>query len=147
MVQFESLLHAGIVGLGIILAGMIKIPPIKINFWNWLGRIIGRIINGEVLDKVDILSKEVDQLRRNEELKSVRRARQRILRFNDELLFGRRHSKEHFDEVLEDIDMYERYCNEHPEYENHKAELAIITVQKIYRECLQNHDFLEYNDN
>lgn len=143
MSHLESLVETGLIGLGIIIAGMIKIPPIEINFWSWLGRIIGKTINGEVLERVEDLSKEVDKLKQGEELKSARHSRQRILRFNDELLFGQKHSKEHFDEILEDIDIYEKYCREHPEYENNRAELAIDTIQEIYVSCLQKHEFLE----
>ena len=52
MVQFSEMVSAGAIGLLVILLGMIKIPQIEINFWGWLGRTIGRAINGEVLDKV-----------------------------------------------------------------------------------------------
>lgn len=144
MSQFDSILQAGVVGLVVILAGMIKIPPIQINFWGWLGRLIGKTMNGEVLERVDKLTDDVDQLRKKEELKDARHSRQRILRFNDEILFGQRHSKEHFDEILEDIDIYEKYCHDHPDYENNRADLAIATIQEVYKECLQEHDFLEH---
>lgn len=143
MIQLDSIIQAGVAGLFIILVGMIKIPPIQVNFWGWLGRIIGKTINGEVLDRVDKLTDDVDQLRAKEELKDARHSRQRILRFNDEILFGQRHSKEHFDEILEDIDIYERYCHEHPDYENNRADLAIVSIQEVYKKCLQEHDFLD----
>lgn len=146
MAQLDSIIQTGVAGLLIILLGMIKIPPIQINFWGWLGHIIGKTINGEVLDRVDKLTDDVDQLRAKEELKDARHSRQRILRFNDEILFGQRHSKEHFDEILEDIDIYERYCHEHPDYENNRADLAIATIQEVYRECLQEHDFLSHKE-
>lgn len=146
MTQFDSIIQTGAAGLLIILLGMIKIPPIQVNFWGWLGRIVGKTINGEVLDRVDKLAGDVDQLRAKEELKDARHSRQRILRFNDEILFGQRHSKEHFDEILEDIDIYERYCHEHPDYENHRADLAIASIQEVYKSCLKEHDFLGSND-
>ena len=142
MVHIDSLIQTGVATLAIVLAGMIKIPPIKINFWEWLGRIIGKTINGEVLDRVDELSKDMNCLKAKEELREAKHSRQRILRFNDEILFGQRHSKEHFDEILEDIDIYQKYCHNHPEYENHRADLAIALVQEVYKTCLQEHDFL-----
>lgn len=142
MEQFLDVTGTWVIGIVVILAGMIKIPPIQINFWGWLGRLIGRAINGEVLEKVNDLKKEVDTLKKDEELERVRQARQRILRFSDEILFEQRHSKEHFDEILEDIDLYEKYCHEHVNYENNRAELAIATIREIYKKCLQTHDFL-----
>lgn len=142
--EINNLAQGGVVGLLIILIGMIKIPKIELNIWNLIGRTIGRSINKEVLEQMNRLSKEVDTLQKEEELERARQARQRILRFNDEILFNKRHSKEHFDEVLEDIDTYEDYCSTHEDYENNKAVLAISTIREVYRECLKDHDFLTY---
>ena len=142
--QIVDAIGAGGIGILIILLGMIKIPQIELNFWSWLGRMIGKAINGEVLEKVDNLTKDLDDFKKEAELERVRQARQRILRFNDEILFEQRHSKEHFDEILEDIDLYEKYCHEHIDYENNRAELAIATIREIYKKCLQTHDFLTH---
>ena len=143
--QLNAIGHVSIIGILIVLTGMIKIPKVELNIWNWLGRIIGRSINGEVMDQVKKLASEVDTLKREEELERARQARQRILRFNDEILFNKRHSKEHFDEILDDIDTYEGYCDSHENYENNKAVLAISTIREVYKECLRDHDFLIYD--
>ena len=143
--QINDIAQVGGFSLLIILLGMIKIPYIEINFWKWLGRGFGRVINDEVLTQVAGLKKDLDEFKRESELERVRQARQRILRFNDEILFEKRHSKEHFDEILDDINVYERYCREHKEYENNKAVLAISTIKEVYQECMDTHDFLTYN--
>lgn len=142
MEQINAYAQTGAIGLLVILVGMIKIPKIEINIWNLLGRTIGRSINKELMERIDGLSVEVEALKKDEELERARMSRQRILRFNDEILFEKRHSKEHFDEILDDITLYERYCAEHEDYENNKAVLAIATIKEVYRECLQTHDFL-----
>ena len=142
--QLNAIGHISIIGILIILMGMVKIPKLELNIWNWLGRIIGRSINGEVMEQVKKLTSEVDTLKKEEELERARQARQRILRFNDEILFNKRHSKEHFDEILDDIDTYEAYCEAHEDYENNKAVLAISTIREVYKECLKDHDFLIY---
>ena len=142
--ELNNLAQHGMVGLLIILAGMIKIPKLELNIWNLIGRTIGRSINKEVLEQVGQLSKEVDTLKKDEELERARQARQRILRFNDEILFEKRHSKEHFDEILDDIDTYEEYCRTHEDYENNKAVLAIATIREVYKDCLKTHDFLTH---
>ena len=144
MEQFNTIVQTGAIGILVILAGMIKIPKIEINIWNLIGRAIGRSINKEVMDRVEALTKEVDDLRKDEELERVRFARQRILRFNDEILFDQRHSKEHFDEILDDITLYEHYCADHEDYENNKAILAIGTIREVYKQCLKTHDFLTH---
>lgn len=143
--QINDWFQTGAIGLLVILVGMIKIPKIELNLWNWIGRTIGRSINREVMEQVNKLSQEVDDLKREEELERTRQARQRILRFSDEILFEQRHSKEHFDEILDDIDIYEDYCREHEDYENNKAVLAIATIREVYKECLKTHDFLTHH--
>ena len=143
--QINDIAQIGGFSFLIILLGMIKIPHIEINFWGWLARKVGSAINGEVLDQVADLKKDLDELKKEAELERVRQARQRILRFNDEILFEKRHSKEHFDEILDDITLYERYCREHKDYENNKAILAISTIKEVYQECMDTHDFLTYN--
>ena len=142
--EINNLAQGGVVGLLIILIGIIKIPKIELKILNLIGLTIGRSINKEVLDRVSQLTKEVDILKKEEELERARQARQRILRFNDEILFNKRHSKEHFDEILDDIDTYEAYCEAHEDYENNKAVLAISTIREVYKECLKDHDFLIY---
>lgn len=144
LLEINNLAQGGVIGLLVILIGMIKIPRLELNIWNLIGRTIGRSINGEVLAQVKRLTAEVDILKKEEELERARQARQRILRFNDEILFNKRHSKEHFDEILDDIDTYEAYCEAHEDYENNKAVLAISTIREVYKECLRDHDFLIY---
>lgn len=151
MDYINTIAQYGAIGVLIILAGMIKIPKIELNLWNWIGRTVGRSINKEMMDQVNDLQseiknvkREVDMLKKDEELERVRMARQRILRFNDEILFGKRHSKEHFDEILDDIDTYEEYCRTHEDYENNKAVLAIATIREVYKDCLKTHNFLTH---
>lgn len=144
MTEINNMVQAGLTGLVVVLIGMIKIPPLEINLWGWLGKIIGRAINGEVLDQVKSLTEDVESFKHQQELENVRQSRQRILRFCDEILFNQRHSKEHFDEILEDIDLYEKYCREHKDYENNRAELAISTIREVYKQCLKTHDFLAH---
>lgn len=120
--------------------GMIKIPVIQINIWS----IIGKAINGEVLQKVKELSDSFEKHISLAEEEKIRDARARILRFNDEVLLNRKHSKEHFEEILQDIDMYEKYCNDHPNYKNNKAVFAIDTIKEVYKKCLKDKDFLVY---
>ena len=52
--ELNNLAQHGMVGLLIILAGMIKIPKLELNIWNLIGRTIGRSVNKEVLEQVNI---------------------------------------------------------------------------------------------
>ena len=143
--QINLIAQSGLVGLLIIaLGGIIKIPKLEINVWSWLGRMFGRAINGEIMEKVELMDEKLDAHIKAEEEENVRNIRQRILRFHDEILMGKKHSKEHFDEILFDIDAYEQYCSTHPDYKNNKAVLAIGTIKEVYADCIEEHSFLTY---
>lgn len=120
----------------VILLSLIQIAPIKINPWTWLAKQAGKALNGDLVS-------EVRNLRSDFDVSLANQARTRILRFNDELLRKEKHSKEMFDSVLEDIDQYERYCGEHPNYKNSKAALAIANVKRCYEKCEIDGDFLK----
>ena len=142
--EIATLAQDGLIGLVIVLLGLIKIPKIDVNLWTALARVVGRAMNGEIIDRVNKIDQELNQHIKNTEEERIRQARQRILRFSDEILFEKGHSKEHYDEILEDIDKYEFYCANHPDFKNNKAVMAIETIKDAYQDCIENHDFLVY---
>ncbi len=89
----------------------------------------------ELSEKVTALEGKVD---RNEAVQS----RVRILRFADETQEGHRHSKDSFDQVMSDIDSYETYCEQHPDFKNNQTMATVAYIKRIYTERLEKHDFL-----
>lgn len=65
--------------------------------------------------------------------------RTHILRFDDELLNDIHHSKEYFAQQLQDIDTYEAYCADHPDFKNSFATAAIDHIKKTYAKLLEEH--------
>lgn len=92
---------------------------------------------------VQELSTKLDNHLSTSAMEKADNRRLRILRFSDEISEGQLHSEEHFDNILEDIDLYEAYCREHPEYPNTKCLMAIENVKNSYRKRLQKNDFLK----
>lgn len=129
-------------GLMVVLMTLIQVTPIKINPWSWFARVIGRAINGEVLEKVNNLSADVKALKDEDAEQWASLSRSHILRFGDELLHGVPHSKEHFDQILLDISKYEDYCDEHPNYKNNIANATIKQIKNTYQKCLEENKFL-----
>lgn len=149
MVMTLTELLAGGGGLLVLALTCIQIAPIKVNPWSALARILGRAINGEVLEKIDETEnaikdtrKQLDDHIRKDDERAADSNRQRILRFNDELIRGVKHSQEHYIEVLQDIDRYEAYCREHEGYQNSRAVHSIANIGRVYDERLQKNDFL-----
>lgn len=118
-----------------------------------LAKRIGRAINGELMAKVDsmeqkfdlkvdTLNQKIEKMDEEEQLQRAKDARTRVLRFGDELLHDVLHTKEHFDDVLRDITFYEKYCDDHPEFENDQMHITAEHIKETYHRCLKEHSFL-----
>ena len=66
-------------------------------------------------------------------------ARTHILRFADELHNGTVHSEEYFKQQILDIDTYNAYCEQHPEFANGLTRMSSEFIKEEYRKrYLQN---------
>lgn len=138
----------------IILLSLVEITPIKINPWTclicWISHIQGLDKLSEEVASIrlhmDEIDKKIDNIKSESEEKSALKdallSRHRVLRFNDELLQCVRHSKEMFDDILQDITDYDRYCATHPNFRNQKAVQAELNIKRKYQKCMEEHDFL-----
>lgn len=132
------------------------------GFWEFLKSIVDkalnrrRVTNEELADSlkeirkgydaqqkdIDGLKTSIQQMQESESVKDAQAARRRILRFNDELLRSIDHSKEYFDDILEDIKIYNRYCDEHKDFANGKTVMAKKNIEHCYEQCMEKHSFL-----
>lgn len=136
-------------GAVVLLLSLVQISKIQINPWSWLAKTIGRAINGEVMDQVKSLNDKVEHMendlnaaRKADERRDIEQRRVRILRFGEEILRNIRHTKEHFDQILIDITVYEKYCLTHPEFENDVTVETISHIKDVYQKCWKEHSFL-----
>lgn len=129
-------------GLLIVLMTLVQIAPVKINPWSAIARAIGRAVNTEVLKELETVKKKLEEHVIMDDQRVADGHRTRILHFNNELLRDIKHTKEEYIEVLAEIDAYERYCSENPNYPNNRAVLAIENIRDNYKERLQKRDFL-----
>lgn len=131
-----------LIGGGIALSALVDISPIKLDPWKCIFRALGKALNGEVLDKLGETQQKLEAHIKADDERNADMLRTRILRFNNELIRELPHTKEDFIDVLADIDDYEAYCKNHPEYKNNRAVHAIANIGKTYDERLWKHDFL-----
>ena len=129
-------------GVVIVIMTLIQITPIRLDPWSAIARIIGRAINGEVMTKVDKLSHDLQDMKATEEERDAVNARIRILQFGDELCMNVRHTRERFNQILADIDMYENYCDTNPTFENNQSVMTIQNIKDVYHDCMKKQDFL-----
>ena len=131
--------NSGIVALCVLVVmSFVEVSPIKINPWSFLGN----MLNKGVIDKMDKLEKDVADVKKEVAESSAVTSRYRILRFDDEILHEVRHTKEHFDQILLDIDVYEGFCDEHPDFKNNIAVMAIRHIKQVYQKCSTDNSFL-----
>lgn len=100
-------------------------------------------------DRFDAIVKELSELKaeirsidEKGDMRDAVESRVRILHFNDELLEGRKHSKDSFDQAMSDITIYETYCGTHPKFKNNQTVMTIANINRNYSERLEKHDFL-----
>lgn len=127
----------------------IQITPIKINPWTWIARWFGRAMNGEVMKEVKSIKTdlssvhdELNNIKKREADKDADAARNRILRFDDELRRHIKHSVEFFEQTLVDIDFYLAYCRDNKDYPNSKADSAIKHILECYEQVKKDNDFI-----
>lgn len=93
--------------------------------------------------KVDKIGTDLTNHIADNREQSAIQARQRIQRFNDELLRGQKHTKEYFDSILIDCDFYDKYCSvENPDFRNQVTSMAEENIKRIYRKCQEERSFL-----
>lgn len=131
--------NGGIIAVGaVVVMSLVEVSPIKINPWSW----IGKVLNKDILNKLEKVEQDVAEVKREVGESSAVTSRYRILRFDDEILHDIKHSKEHFDQILLDIDVYEKFCEEHPDFKNNLAVMAIKHIKEIYSKCSHENSFL-----
>lgn len=65
-----------------------------------------------------------------------------ILKASDDIRRGMNHSEEYFDQLHQDINLYQKYCIQHPDFKNNKAIHAITNINRAYSSSLENNKFL-----
>lgn len=104
--------------------------------------------NSEVLqaikkldDKIMLLDRKIDSVDTKGDERNAISARIRILRFADEMMDDRWHSKDSWGQCMADITDYEKYCAEHPKFKNNQTQATVEYISEEYKERLQKRDF------
>lgn len=93
----------------------------------------------EVMEALEDIRKEVQEIKQGASESEAVRSRTSILRFQDELYNEIKHSKEYFDQVLDDIDTYEKYCHDHPDFQNGRTKAAAAYIRSERDRLFKEH--------
>lgn len=100
----------------------------------------------ETAAQIKTLQTTLDSHIREDEDSKARNSRYRILRFYDEMCENRKHSESYFEDILEDIDDYERYCDTHPDFRNSRGAAAMHSIKEAYERIKISGGFLTHDD-
>lgn len=111
------------------------------GLWGFIQYLISR--KDKTAEKIDKIMEIVTEVSNRVDTTNATNARTRILRFDDELINGVHHSREYFQQTLEEIDTYEEYCDRHPKYRNNACTLAIEHIRRVYTKLLDEGGFIQ----
>lgn len=97
--------------------------------------------NKAMEERVVKVQKTLEAHIKEDEDDKARNQRYRILRFYDEICEGRKHSESHFEDILDDIDNYEHYCETHPNFKNSRGHVAMHSIKDVYTRIKTNGGF------
>lgn len=101
--------------------------------------------SNEATDKrIDKMQESFDSHVKDYEAARAASQRYRILRFYDEVCEGRRHSESHFEDILDDIDAYDAYCEAHREFKNNRGHVAMQYIRDTYGKIKAKGGFLTH---
>lgn len=99
----------------------------------------------KIIEMIQKLDEKIDKLDGELSERSAISCRVRILKFMDEILEGWSHSKDSYNQVMQDITNYERFCAEHPLFKNHQTVATIEYIKNDFQEHLEKNDFKTTN--
>ena len=137
-------LGIGVAGLVVIMS-LIEFSKIKINPWSFIGNIFNKELRSQIDsqgDQINALSEKVSNIQTEVNENAAMSSRYRILRFDDEIRHGTLHTKEHYDQIMVDIDIYEAFCKRNPDFRNNLAHKAISNIKRAYDVHNDDNSFL-----
>lgn len=137
-------LGVGVAGLVVIMS-LIEFSKIKINPWSFIGNMFNKELRSQIDsqgDQINALSEKVSNIQTEVNENAAMSSRYRILRFDDEIRHKVLHTKEHYDQIIVDIDIYEAFCKRNPDFRNNLAHKAISNIKRMYDEHNVDNSFL-----
>lgn len=134
-----------VIALVIFMLSCVKLPKYELNLW----QLFLKSVNKEINSKLDNLYKQFNELKQSfdrhikeDTYDEMDQKRRNIINFSSEITRGIRHTEEQYNQIIEDVDEYEEFCEMNSEYHNTKAEASIKNIKCSYEECLKQNSFL-----
>jgi len=93
----------------------------------------------EILEAIKDVKKDVDAVKADAQKQNAVLSRTHILRFRDELYNDMKHTSEYFEQTLDDIEVYEKYCEKNPDFANGRTKAAAKFIRDEYERLFKEH--------
>ncbi len=113
---------------------LVEVAPIKINPWKRFFKWIGKMINGEVQERLTNLQLDFEQTKAQDK-------RWHILSFANSCRNGKLHSREEWKHAISELREYEQYTAD-KHIENGVIEEDAKYLRELYQERNRKNDFL-----
>lgn len=113
---------------------LVEFAPIKINPWKFIGRVIQKLLFGDILSELEKLKKEMKE----DKIASIR---WRVLDFANSCMQSRKHTREEWEHCIGELSVYENYCAEN-KIPNGVMEETAKYLRYTYQQRLIKNDFL-----
>jgi len=140
----EILTSLGTGGVGAVIfliLTLVEITPIKVNPWSHLLKWIGDKMNDDLRQEFKTLKGELHTLKKDFEEKNAHDKRWSILDFANSCHNGRKHTKEEWEHVLNQLLFYEEYVDKN-EIPNAVIEEETRYLRELYRELMNKNEFI-----
>lgn len=131
-----------------ILSVCVDVSKLPLNPWKWIGRLgtsalhtVGKALTSDIKADLKDLHCRIESIEITQKAEYKQTKRRNILRFADECRIDVKHSKEMFDNVMSDIDDYEKLCTETKD-PNHVLQEAVRIIEHCYHKCMTENSFL-----
>lgn len=126
----------------VVILTLIQITPIKINPISAIFRWLGKMLNGDLADKIGSVDKKLEKHIHESDERDLRKRRESILDFASAIANGRNYSKEQFEQMLKECDDYAQFCRD-KNFINSVADESISLIKSAYSEHLRENSFLQ----
>ena len=141
MEQFIKWLAENWIAVSGVLSVVIQISPIKLNPWSKLLGWIGKIINAELLKKIEEQDAKFGYMQRIIDENEKDRIRHEVLTFANQCRNHVMHTQDEFQHILAINKKYHDLLDKHKE-SNGVFDAEYEYILELYHECQHNNSFL-----
>lgn len=141
MEQFMKWLAENWIAVSGVLSVVIQISPIKLNPWSKLLGWIGKIINAELLKKIEEQDMKFGNMQRIIDENEKDRIRHEVLTFANQCRNHVKHTKDEFQHILAINKKYHDLLDNYNE-SNGVFDAEYEYILELYHDCQRNNSFL-----